>query len=366
MPKDRQSKKQQFRNAINRIVPLFKRYETETFGKDESDSWDVVSQRINAYERHHFRRRVLYFASAAACILILIIGGLFVSFPVEQPQKTTLADIVTQLPVPTPSTQEIMLVTSNKQKLNIEDNTDVKYNPDGSVVVNSETVDQTVTKEKKKETDPVYNQIFVPKGRRTNITFADGTRIYVNSGTRVVYPAIFADDKREIYVEGEIYLEVKRDEARPFYVKTENMNVRVLGTVFNVCAYKEDEEASVVLVSGKVEVETHKNEKVTLSPDELFSIQPEGISTRKVDASEYVCWTQNMMIFKQEPLNKVLTKLSRYYGEKIAWNADLSKMTISGKLDLRDNLEDVMKIITTATPVTFASTDSTIQVKLKK
>ena len=365
MPKGRQNKKQQFRNLVNRIVPLFKRYETKAFDKDEIESWNAISQRINVYERRNLQRRILYFTSAAACVL-LVIGGMFSRFSSEKPQSPTLAQVVTKLPVLENSSLEIMLVTANDQKLNVEDNTNVKYNPDGSIVVNSEKIDQTIAKKKEKTVVPVYNQIIVPKGRRTNVTFADGTRIYVNSGTRVVYPAVFAKDKREIYVDGEIYLEVKHDESRPFYVKTDNMDVRVLGTTFNVCAYNEDMESSVVLVNGKVEVETKKNEKVTLSPDELFSMQPTGVSTRKVDASEYICWTQNMMIFKHEPLSKVLTRLSRYYGKEIAWDADLGKMTISGKLDLRDNVEDVMSIVTTAAPLTFANTDNAITVKLRK
>lgn len=361
---NKQDKKQQFKDIVVRIIPLFKRYETETLGNDEADSWNAISQRIHAHERRTMQRRILYYTSAAASIL-LIVGGMLIGFMPEKDQAPTLAQTVTQLPLLENPSKEIMLVTANDQKLNVEDNTDVTYNPDGSVVVNSEKVHQAVAA-KKEEAAPVYNQIIVPKGRRTNVTFADGTRIYVNSGTRVVYPAVFAKDKREIYVDGEIYLEVKRDESRPFYVNTNSMNVHVLGTTFNVCAYNEDRESSVVLVSGKVEVETNKKEKVVLAPDELFSMQPEGNSTRKVDASEYICWTQNMMIFKQEPLSKVLTKLSRYYGKEIAWDADLGKMTISGKLDLRDNIEEVMRIVATVAPLTFAKDNESIAVKLKK
>ncbi|MDD2437580.1 MAG: FecR domain-containing protein [Massilibacteroides sp.] len=361
MTKNKQEKKEQFSNVVKRIFPLFKYYESEKFGKDAADSWDTVNQQIKAYEHRHLRKRILYFTSAA-CILSLIIGSLFYLIDPSKNKGKTFSEITSLIPAQTVSTKEILLVTANEEKLNIENNTNVTYNPDGSILLDSKTINQK--KHQKEKVEPVYNQIIVPKGKRTKITFADSTCVYINSGTRVIYPSIFANDKREIYVEGEIYLNVKRDEKRPFYVKTKNMNVRVLGTSFNVCAYTEDEESSVVLVSGKVEIETQKKEKVILSPDELFSVQPHGVRKQKVNASEYVCWTQNMIIFNKEPLDKILIRLSRYYGEPITWDTDLSKMTISGKLDLRDNLEEVMRIISSTAPVAFTH-EQTFHVKLK-
>ena len=80
----------------------------------------------------------------------------------------------------------------------------------------------------------------VPVGRRSSITFADGTRLWVNSGSKVVYPVKFAKEKREIFVEGEIYLHVSRDEQKPFIVKTHQMDIKVLGTQFNVTAYENE------------------------------------------------------------------------------------------------------------------------------
>lgn len=74
----------------------------------------------------------------------------------------------------------------------------------------------------------------IPRGKRSVLTFSDGSKVWVNAGTRVIYPTEFEKDKREIYVDGEIYIEVARDEERPFYVRTKDMNVRVLGTKFNV------------------------------------------------------------------------------------------------------------------------------------
>lgn len=103
------------------------------------------------------------------------------------------------------------------------------------------------------------------------LTFSDGSKVWVNAGTRVIYPTEFEKDKREIYVDGEIYIEVARDEERPFYVRTKDMNVRVLGTKFNVTAYESEPIRSVVLAQGCVQVETTQTPKAILAPNQMFS-----------------------------------------------------------------------------------------------
>lgn len=363
MHETEKGKKSHLNEVASRLLPLLRTYEKETFSEGEAETWEQINRRIAAQEQHVLRRRILlYTVSAAACLLLLVGGFSLWHFADEVPDETLIA-VVDRFPIPASSNTDILLVTSSDQRLTVKDDTNVTYNPDGSITVNSETMDQPASG---KEAKVTYNQLLVPKGKRTHIYFADGTCIYVNSGTRVVYPAVFATDKREIYVDGEIYLDVKRDESRPFYVKTDQMEVQVLGTSFGICAYKEDKEASVVLVSGKVVVETTRKEKATLAPNELFSMKQTGVSIRKVDASEYICWTQNMMIFNQEPLNNVLTRLSRYYGKDIYYNLDINLLTISGKLDLRDNLTDVMRIVTEVAPVTFSDSEAGMVVKSVK
>ena len=197
-----------------------------------------------------------------------------------------------------------------------------------------------------KEEETKINQIVVPKGRKVDITFSDGTKMYVNAGSRVIYPALFAKDKREIVVEGEVYLDVQKDPSRPFIVKTKEFEVKVLGTQFNVCAYEEDSEASVVLVEGKVEVQTETgNEKTTLAPNQLIAVSEGGTSVKEVDVFEYICWKDNMMLLNNRTVGEVVERLSRHYGRSIVCEADVENIPISGKLDLREETEDVVNIL---------------------
>ncbi len=101
------------------------------------------------------------------------------------------------------------------------------------MTVNSEQLQESVTDE-----EHSFNQLIVPNGKRSTLALEDGTKMWINAGSRVIYPNKFKKNKREIYVDGEVYMEVARDEERPFVVKTNMLDVQVLGTSFNVMAYK--------------------------------------------------------------------------------------------------------------------------------
>lgn len=361
-PISNKKKRELFAKLTERWILSFKQYEETKYCEGEDLIWSQIQKRIKANKQNKDRRIAYYIISSAACLLLLL-GGIYTWVNQSESNKETIQ--LANIPMPEVSNDEIMLVTAGNKNLNVEDNANVTYGEDGSVSVNSRKVSFVKEKNQMKEAI-TYNQIIVPPGKRTNVFFADGTRIYVNAGTRVVYPTVFAKNKREIYVDGEIYLEVKHDESRPFIVKTDNLDVRVLGTSFNVCAYKEDKESTVVLVTGKVEVETKTKQKVYLSPDDMLKLKASQVSTRKVDVSNYISWKDGLMKLDAEPLDKVLIKLSRYYGQEILFDNNLASMPISGKLDLRDKLEDVINIIAETAPVTVKWNYNTIYVKAKK
>lgn len=242
------------------------------------------------------------------------------------------------------SGNEIVLIES-KEKLQLKDESSITYDAEGKSNVEEHVVKKETAEDRKEKKEEI-NQIIVPKGRRADITFSDGTRMYVNAGTRVFYPAVFKKDKREIVVEGEVYLDVAKDPSRPFIVKANGFDVKVLGTQFNVCAYKEDASASVVLVDGRVEVSSGKNNKSSmLSPNQMIEINDKGTDIKEVDVFEYICWKDNMMMLNDRKVGETLDRLSRYYGRNIWYNEEIGDIPISGKLDLRENMEDVINIL---------------------
>lgn len=184
------------------------------------------------------------------------------------------------------------------------------------------------------------------KGKRVNIIFSDSTIMYVNAGTTVVYPAVFSQDKREILVDGEVYLDVKKASSWPFIVKTEFFEIKVLGTQFNVCAYKGDLSAAVALVKGQVEVETIQEEKMILSPNQLLKIENgEKTIEKDIDIFGYICWVQNLMLLKNNKVGEVFDRLARYYGCNIIYDGSIENLLVSGKLDLQDDVKDVIEMV---------------------
>ena len=135
----------------------------------------------------------------------------------------------------------------------------------------------------------------------------------MNAGSKLAYPTEFGKAIREIYVDGEIYIEVAEDEKRPFVIKTEQMDIQVLGTKFNVSAYKADMIKSVVLLSGSVSISSDINRKeIILNPNQMYSALENTCSVESVDANVYILWTQGLYQFESEELGNILTRLERY------------------------------------------------------
>ena len=202
--------------------------------------------------------------------------------------ETDYLAIIQANPAPDSTNEKVQLVLSNNEKLTIDGTeTQLEYKKEGKVNVNSKQVDLSPKGNPAQAQE--FNQLIVPVGRRSSITFADGTRLWVNSGSKVVYPVKFAKEKREIFVEGEIYLHVSRDEQKPFIVKTHQMDIKVLGTQFNVTAYENEANMQVVLVSGKVEVNLDKCKNV-LAPNQMFSYDSKYIKGKSQQSIPTIMW----------------------------------------------------------------------------
>lgn len=181
---------------------------------------------------------------------------------------------------------------------------------------------------------------------------SDGTKVWVNAGTKVIYPRVFSKEKREIYVEGEVYLEVQPDAKRPFYVSANGFDVKVLGTSFNVFAYKQMPVSRVVLLEGSVEVKDQQNQTTKIVPDEMIVIEGNELAEKKkVKASDYKAWTEDVMILDGHCLSELTDRLSLFYGKKIVCDNSLSDEVVYGKLSLHDDLNDIIDCIKSMIPL---------------
>ena len=208
-----------------------------------------------------------------------------------------------------------------------------------------------------------YRELFVAPGKRAELSLSDGTRLVANSCTRVLYPERFVGSERRIFANGEVYLEVAKDVDRPFIVETNNFNVKVLGTVFNI-RNTNDSTAQVVLVEGSVEVTTDRDDRVRLKPDDMVElVNGEVTSLSKVDTGDYTMWVDGLISLHGEPLCHLVRRLSNHYGITIQCDKSLGNVKVYGKLELHDSVDNVLDAIRNIVPMEIEREGSLISMK---
>jgi ferric-dicitrate binding protein FerR (iron transport regulator) len=247
------------------------------------------------------------------------------------------------LSVPQTNSQDIQLILSEDRQMSIEgENAEIKYDKQGSVSINADNKLLADNNKPDETSKPTFNQLIVPPGKRSKLTLSDGSEMWVNAGTRIVYPTVFEPDNRTIFVDGEIYLSVVPDKSRPFIVQTNYMDVNVLGTSFDVSAYKEDQSFSVVLVSGSVVAQKTGQPEYKIVPGERLAHDGQSVRINKVNTCDYTSWKDGLLHFQSEKMQTIAKRLSRYYGKAIVCDDKVAALKCSGKLDLMDNLTDVL------------------------
>ena len=322
---------------------------------------EEILRAIHQKKDQKHKRRLYYLsvcAVAASVALLVFFRFLENEETVHEPVKPDIASF-SDLVRPNIKTGEIQLMLSDEQSVFFDQNeTVISYDTIG-ITVNKETIVQNE--------DAIYNQLIVPLGKRSILKLADGTKVWVNSDSRLIYPVSFAQDLREIYVDGEVYLEVAEESQRPFVVKTKNIDIRVLGTKFNVAAYEADNEQKVVLVSGSVQINPKNiGENILLLPDQMYLSENGHDRVETVDTKKYTSWIDRIYYCENENMEIILQRLSRYYGVEIICDPSIAKEIFSGKLDLKDNVSDIFSGISFTLPISFEENDGKYLIYMKK
>lgn len=163
---------------------------------------------------------------------------------------------------------------------------------------------------------PEYEEIIVAKGERIQMIFQDGTKVYINSDSKLRYPKKFALNSREVYLEGEAYFEVAKNKKRPFIVNLNGPAIHVLGTSFNVQDYPENKDITVCLDEGHINLTLPSEKKYPVQPGEKLVYNKENklcTISRIEDMQRMSIWKQNVIVFKDTPLPEVLKVLNRWY-----------------------------------------------------
>ena len=169
----------------------------------------------------------------------------------------------------------------------------------------------------------------------------------------------------QIHVDGEVYMEVYPDKERPFIVKSKKMDVQVLGTKFNISTYESNQEVSVVLVSGKVNVRTDNSIETVLDPSDRLTYEKGTTDIKKVNVENYISWKDGFYTFDNECFSIVLDKLSNYYGKKITYSGAVGSLRCSGSLNLDEDMIKVLTGLGSTMPIDFTIEREYISVIVK-
>ena len=193
-------------------------------------------------------------------------------------------------------------------------------------------------------------EYLVPQGKKHEIILPDGSHVYLNAGTLLVYPKKFIGKMRTVYLMGEGNFHVKKDQKHPFIVKTSSLKIKVLGTKFNVCAYGNEDKTVTTLESGSVMIQKPTEEPITvLSPNEQLEYHNTTgeFQKRKIDASIYSGWTKGELNFVSQSLKEIVKSLERTYNVHILLPPTLNTTDLyTIKFKHQSSINDVLNIIT--------------------
>ncbi len=297
----------------------------QKFDDRKSTVWDNMKPLIE------FRRRVLTIwqrmALAASFALIIAISA-YLYFHLDKKTDQAVAkqeDVVHDI-LPPEGTAYLTLADGKKVALDGSAQAGLE-NQGGSVV--SIAGDKGLVYEQGAAAKEVYNTVTTPKGVMFSVKLADGTRCWLNTSSSLRYPAAFVGNERRVSVTGEAYFEVAKDAKRPFIVNTDNSDIRVLGTSFNVNAYPNEAAVQTTLLEGKVEVNMPgAGLSKVLTPGQQANAgreKPGLVLSKNVDLDEVMSWRLDKFMYQGEgaTIREIMNQLQRYYDIEVEYQGEI-------------------------------------------
>ena len=310
---------------------------------DVEDAWKKVREKTFGAPPVRPRIRPKWLKYAAVVLPVLLSITLWYTWKEEMKNKQATAARLNPV---------LTLDNGEKYQLDPEEQTEIYVNEEvkayqagGGLIY-----DTTARQEENK-----YNRIEVPRGSEYWIVLPDGTRVWLNAATELKYPVAFHAKERRVYLKGEAYFEVAPDKNRPFYVETEEVKVRVLGTVFNVNTHY-TRGVRTVLVEGAVALEWGDQKEIRMKPGELadFDRTTTEVTLKEVDVTSYISWKEGYFVFEDEPLEEIMHTLSLWYDKEFLFVGKRSRaLHFSGHIKRYERIETILSAITDVTGVEF-------------
>ncbi|WP_293310571.1 FecR family protein [Pedobacter sp. UBA5917] len=317
----------------------------------KSQSFSNIQSRIKAHANVKKPKQIKLFSAwffRAAIVLITLSAGLYLYL------KQTESNV------------PVIISKVNKTEIIPGGDNAILSLADGSKVVLNKTADGQIADQsgvkiiKTKSGELLYrfvgdpnasatamNTVSTPRGGQYHLILADGTEVWLNAASSVKFPAAFAGNERKVEVTGEVYFEVSKNKAKPFIVHTDQSDIKVLGTHFNVNTYDDEEYQRTTLLEGSIEMKTG-NQKVLLTPGQQANIggKSGAIKIREIDDLEAVIgWTNGYFQFEKSDLQSVMRQVSRWYNTTVNYNGTIPAKQYTGKIPRSVNVAKLIEML---------------------
>lgn len=309
-------------------------------------------------------RRYFHIGIAASILILLTIGWLRNSY-----QQKSTPPLLSRIAAPVPGSSKAMLVAADGKQYILQDTSlQITLSRKTLLVSDGKKLSYTKPVPISSGSPAEMNTIIIPRGGEYEVILSDQTKVYLNAGSRLRFPAQFGEGKRKVELEGEAYFKVSKDSLHPFVVRVTNrLEVEVLGTEFNITAYPEDPTIATTLNTGAIRV-SGKEHQLRLHPDQqaIFFKNSGNMECREVDAWIYSAWTEGRIVLRNVTLEELMKRLSRWYDLQVIWqNEQIKNYHFSGEMLRYENFSEILSMLEKATSIQFNITGNQIEIRQK-
>ncbi len=321
---------------------------------NKAKMWKQVQSRMNKNSRYQVKRYLKY---AAIIVAFVLAGGTW--WMVKENPEEIISVELSETSMLSPGTPKAYILFSSGQRMDLtttehdtmimEKGMQVRVGSSGKISYIPGDSGSVLKQE------IVYNTIVVPRGGEYKLELADGTLVWLNSDSELRYPVKFAGSQRDVWLKGEGYFEVSKNPEKPFRVVVDDMIVKVLGTSFNINAYKDQGNILTTLVSRKVDIQDMSGKSlVVMRTNQQVDFRHGKISVQEVDVTRFVSWIDGKFYFNDMTLENIMSQLQRWYDIEVFFvDEELKSYPFTGVIRRDFTAGQIFEIIEKTTRVKF-------------
>lgn len=306
---------------------------------------DDMRSKIIAFPSHGKRRFALY---AAAAVLLIVASCAVILYSLYTPNDTyktaTTKSVQAQI---IPGSDKAVLTLADGKTIDLNGAANGEISKSGNISItkqkNGELVYTVSNGQTGNKNELAYNTISTPKGGQYKIVLPDGTGVWLNAASSLKYPTAFKGKERHVELNGEAYFEVAKNKDLPFTVGANEVNVKVLGTHFNIMAYKDEPSVNTTLLEGSVMLNAN-NKQALLVPGQqgIAAKNSEQIELKTVNVEDAVAWKNQYFSFRKESIESVMRKIERWYDVEVKYQGDMKGKVLGGSISRSENIQELL------------------------